>query len=269
MKKKIIHIIKKFRLCKFNILRHCLKGSITEIPEFSLSSNQRVIIIAPHADDELIGCYGILSKYKKQVKVFYCSLLGENVTAHNKNIRERELMSYLNSMQIEYFISNNEIIEDLSMILDSYEPAIIALPSYVDWHSEHRKVNEILHDLLAKRRTCYTILWYHVSLPIPYMYVNCVTRFNKQDHRAKWYSLISYYKSQLHMDIDRFRAVEQLWCDKDEFSETYLALDTKTWIACFKILSNYNSELNCLKKSLGNLYYMVKNTEKFYKNILK
>lgn len=120
------------------------------------SGIERVIIIAPHADDEVLGCGGLIEKacrYNNQVKVVVMAV-GDINHPHSKqtvtaNTRQKELKDALevlgcNDFEVMYndkdslldTIPKTEIISKLDKLLDDFQPTMvfIPLPSY---HQDH------------------------------------------------------------------------------------------------------------------------------------
>lgn len=118
--------------------------------------NERILIIAPHADDEVLGCGGLIEKacrYYNQVKVIVIAV-GDIIHTHNEKLvlattRINELqdaLEFLGCYDFEVLyhdkdslldtIPKNEIISKLDNIINSYHPTMefIPLPSY---HQDH------------------------------------------------------------------------------------------------------------------------------------
>lgn len=120
------------------------------------SGLERILIIAPHADDEVLGCGGLIEKacrYNNQVKVVVIAV-GDINHPHSKEkvagtTRIQELQDALAVLGCSDFevmyndkdslldtIPKNEIISKLDKILDNFMPTMvfIPLPSY---HQDH------------------------------------------------------------------------------------------------------------------------------------
>ena len=117
---------------------------------------ERILIIAPHADDEVLGCGGLIEKacrLNNQVKVIVIAV-GDIVHTHNNQLvlastRIKELQDALEVLGCYDFevlyndkdslldtIPKNELITKLDKIINSYDPTMvfIPLPSY---HQDH------------------------------------------------------------------------------------------------------------------------------------
>ena len=233
------------------------------------TANGRVLLIAPHADDELIGCHQIISSNADSTTVVYCGFLGSNPTDDNKKVRELEIKDYVASQRSSILVSSPENIKtDLSRLITDTNPSVICLPSVVDWHPEHRQINYILDEVLSSSSWRGQVLWYHVSLPIPAQYVNCYSGMSKKQHTHKWSTMKTYYPSQLHMDIKRFRFVERVLQNTVFAVETYIVQDYNQWKESLNILGNKTINETELKQSLGDIEKMFYYTFDYYKLLL-
>jgi N-acetylglucosamine malate deacetylase 1 len=113
--------------------------------------NNKILIIAPHPDDETLGCGGTLLKHKDSGDEIHWLICTE--TENNNdfyNIRKEEIIKVsklynfdsINNLKLkatrvdEYSI--NELINKISKIIKKIKPNIIYLPFKGDVHSDHR-----------------------------------------------------------------------------------------------------------------------------------
>ncbi len=269
LKNVIFKLLSLIRFLRWHLQLKQLNNPYKDIPNLKIKPNERILVIAPHADDELIGCHAFLNTHKSQSEVFYCSLLGHNYSEANRTIREQELRSYLDFLDVKYVIAHHDtLLEDLRKEIMLYCPSLIACPSFIDWHKEHRLVNHILQDILSDIELSPKIIWYHISLPIPLTYSNIASHISYREHINKWQLLRRHYKSQLHMDVARFKFVEKMQKSKKAILETYYIQNYREWDNNLKILSDYINDLDKLKNTLGNIYMMSKSVEAFYNKLL-
>lgn len=120
------------------------------------SGKERILIIAPHSDDEVLGCGGLIEKacrYNNPVKVIVTAV-GNIIHPHNNKVvlgktRIKELEEALDVLGCHDFevlyedkdslldtIPRNEIISKLDNIIKNFNPTMvfIPLPSY---HQDH------------------------------------------------------------------------------------------------------------------------------------
>lgn len=266
MKKVILIIIKKIINLKWYFQRIHIKHLLINNLQNNVSKLDDILIIAPHADDELIGCNELITNKKLSLEVFYCSLLGSNYTKDNQKIREQEFRNYMSICNRNYTIAKNSTWEEeLFRYIDYRRPKYIFLPSFVDWHDEHRLVNLKLLDALDQIGYEPQICWYNVSLPIPAKYVNAYSPLDKRKQRAKWLQLKQFYPSQSHMDIGRFKFIEAN-CNYKKYGivEPYILMNYANWQSVMSLLLPHEKLLSDLKFTVGNIREMYLFTNQLY-----
>ncbi len=117
------------------------------------------LVIAPHADDELLGCAGTIlrnTKLGNEVGIHFVTSLTKKGgwTTQQIKKREKEIKLVIKDLGVEdknIFKSNfeataidelklNKMIINFSSIIKKFKPENLFLPFYGDIHSEHRKV---------------------------------------------------------------------------------------------------------------------------------
>lgn len=139
--------------------------------------NERLLIISPHADDEILGCGGLISKVKKDGgKVFVLIFnVGSVIITNEKEstkIWKKETKAamdflkvdnyeiifessddnrYLDSKPLHHLI---EIIEsDSKVSLDKIKPSIVAIPTNHSHHQDHVQIFNACIAALRPMRT--------------------------------------------------------------------------------------------------------------------
>lgn len=124
-------------------------------------TNERILVIAPHADDDILGCGGLLEKAcrkKIPIKVIIAAVgntkhphIESIVTAEVRKKEVQDALDFLGCSEFEVLyndkdseldtISKKELIGELDNILTDFSPTMvfIPLPSY---HQDH----QVLHD---------------------------------------------------------------------------------------------------------------------------
>lgn len=161
----------------------------------------KILIIAPHADDESLGCGGLLLKYGKQCTVVVLTD-GSNCGYPDKKeiikIRLQELENAMNFAQVEKY--DNLMIEDQSvsknlgklsaLSLSKYD--YVFVPNENENHIDHscvlNAVKKILRFSFKTKIVCYEV-W--TPLVNPDMYLDI------SDIVGKKSKLISFYESQI------------------------------------------------------------------------
>lgn len=167
-----------------------------------LADQTRVLVVAPHADDELIGCYSVIEKAAETTDLYYAGLTGSDPSAENQAARLHEIQTLARRLKLDFYYDepNDTAVLD-SLLKNRYDT--IFLPTYIDWHPEHRATAICV---LEKLRDDFTgkICFYCVTVPIPAKYVNCYSLVPP----GKWPVFWDTYRSQRHLPVDRFAALE-------------------------------------------------------------
>ena len=119
----------------------------------------KTLVIAPHADDEILGTGGtLLSRKKNGFEVGW--LLATNLTKDsrtssiNPSVRTRQIEEVRDAELFDKFYELNfqpaslssvlmsELVSNISVILGEFKPVEILIPHYSDIHSDHRIIFE-------------------------------------------------------------------------------------------------------------------------------
>ena len=170
--------------------------------------NQRLLVIAPHSDDEILGCGGLISKVKNQGgKVFVLIFnLGfeKDDTKESQEKRKNEVKEAMNTLKVDDYDlvhdkpDNNrdldmeplhsliEIIESTSSVsLEKIAPTIVAIPTIFSHHQDHVHVH---HACIAALRP--------ISTPVS----NIVLSYEAPEH-SRW-SSSGVFEPNLFVEID-------------------------------------------------------------------
>jgi LmbE family N-acetylglucosaminyl deacetylase len=116
---------------------------------------KKVLVVAPHPDDETLGCGGTLLKYKSMGFEINWLILTKMTLEAGYNLnqiasREREVLAVKdrygmeNLFQLDFpaakldQIATTTLIEDISKVIQKLKPEIVFLPFYGDAHSDHK-----------------------------------------------------------------------------------------------------------------------------------
>ena len=144
---------------------------------------KKILILAPHADDEILGCGGFISKYsKKDHQIFVLILTNANVGAPQL-FSEREIRKIRDeAKKANFFIGTKKLIFEnlpglnlnnypffkITNIIDKYlekiDPEIALIPSSNDIHDDHKIIFKAAKVSMRsnKKRNLKKILSYEV-----------------------------------------------------------------------------------------------------------
>lgn len=99
------------------------------------------LILAPHADDEVLGCGGLLAKYPDQCVVAVCSIPSER--RREEAAAAKGILGYreMHWLELEEGFGGRGLVTVFDDLLDKHQPDEIYLP-YPDLHQDHIAVYE-------------------------------------------------------------------------------------------------------------------------------
>jgi len=171
-------------------------------------SNEKLLVIAPHSDDEILGCGGLISKVKKGGGKVYVLIFNlgfeKDDTKESQEKRKNEVMNAMSTLNVDgYHVvhdkpDNNrdldakplhsliEIIESTSNVsLEKISPTIVAIPTVFSHHQDHVHVH---HACIAALRP--------ISTPVS----NIVLSYEAPEH-SRW-SASGVFEPNLFVEID-------------------------------------------------------------------
>ena len=170
--------------------------------------NQCLLVVAPHSDDEVLGCGGLISKIKNEGgKVFVLIFnLGfeKDDTKESQEKRKNEVREVMNLLKVDDYhlvhdqSDNNrdldaeplhsliEVIESTSNVsLEKVSPTMVAIPTIFSHHQDHVHVH---HACIAALRP--------ISTPVS----NIVLSYEAPEH-SRW-SASGVFEPNLFVEID-------------------------------------------------------------------
>ena len=122
----------------------------------------KILVIAPHPDDEMLGCGGLLIKYAKQSDVLLVTDgrygFFEDCTECNPDrvaqIRKKEFMEVMDKLGVNSFscldIPNENLKNSIALVkkVDIKGYTKIFIPGYKEGHHEHVLVNRIIRKMV-------------------------------------------------------------------------------------------------------------------------
>ena len=188
----------------------------------SLPVGERVIVFAPHPDDETLGMGGslrILSDHGKKIKVVVLTR-GEkaepDLTKQKRHaeMRQKEALKALKILGLtdceflgfpdrEIFSNMDAVAKTLKTLIDGFKPDVLYSPSMLEIHPDHRAAAELSLSL-CKENPHIGCFFYEITVPVrPSLFVD-ITKVFKYKKKA-----VKCYKSQLRI-TDYLRLAEAL-----------------------------------------------------------
>tara|TARA_Y100000996_G_C22485015_1_gene627840 strand:- start:215 stop:901 length:687 start_codon:yes stop_codon:yes gene_type:complete len=171
-------------------------------------SKERLLVIAPHSDDEVLGCGGLISKIKSSGGKVYVLIFNlgfdKDDTIESQEKRKNEVKSAMAVLNVDdYHLVNDrpdnnrdldakplhsliEVIESTSNVsLEKIAPTMVAIPTIFSHHQDHVHVH---HACIAALRP--------ISTPVS----NVVLSYEAPEH-SRW-SANGIFEPNLFVEID-------------------------------------------------------------------
>lgn len=178
--------------------------------EWRTTGGERVLVIAPHPDDELAGCGGVILLHLlagDSVAVVYATDgrqsrsggLEPDAMALTREAEAAEALAALGVSERHWVglkeghWQGGELAPALTRILTFHDPSIVYAPSRVDFHPEHDRVARVLACLPALQ-SVRTVRVYQVQVPLTRLLANLVTPIAPVWGRFE--SAVACYRSQ-------------------------------------------------------------------------
>ena len=234
-------------ICRKNLNKKTLLGL----------ENKKIVILAPHSDDEWIGCSQLLLKHTNDVTVINMDMQGgDNNELHE--LRFNEMQHVAKTLGYKLVTSSKNRKDFLCQFLKENPTDIVMLPCYYDWHDEHFAVMEYFAHAAVKSLYSGLVGMYQVSLPIPASMINYASIMGKNELRKKWTNFKKYYSSQSFLPTKRFMINEYI---NGEIAsacaiESYSVNQVDVWLADYSKRMLSENEISMLKNNVNRIAFI-------------
>lgn len=174
-------------------------------------ADERVLVLAPHMDDETLGCGGALALHASRgatIKIVFLTdgaaegALTAEARRERHDVRRaegREATRVLGVEDVEFHDAPDGALASwpqsavrLRGILESFRPQIVYLPHFVEEHPDHRATSAVLAAACEGLAANFQCLGYEVWTPL---FPNCLVNIDDVVERKR--QAIERYPSQL------------------------------------------------------------------------
>ncbi|MEA2415981.1 MAG: hypothetical protein QOI58_2638 [Thermoanaerobaculia bacterium] len=143
---------------------------------------ERLLVLAPHPDDEVIGCGGLVALHLREGRKVHVVVATDGAQAGNASQREAEsraALAILGDATIAFLgfpdrelAGAHEFVDHLAAILREWKPDLIAVPSPLEIHPDHVALSRAFCDLIARDASLFAdlavarVAFYEVSAPL-------------------------------------------------------------------------------------------------------
>lgn len=180
---------------------------------------ERVVVLAPHMDDEVIGCGGAIALHVRKgarVCVVFMTdgrggsgeaslLRGSERAAHERTLIETRkeeaaaALSHLGVSDVVYLDAPDGALREctwvaqkLATVLVERQPQLVYVPHFLEEHADHRATTRVLLDATAGTTLSFQCMGYEVWTPL---FPNCLVRIDATAAIKK--AALECYRSQL------------------------------------------------------------------------
>jgi glycosyltransferase involved in cell wall biosynthesis/LmbE family N-acetylglucosaminyl deacetylase/uncharacterized coiled-coil protein SlyX len=153
-------------------------------------TGKRVLVLAPHPDDETFGCGGSLALHAgagDPVKVVFLTggsrgdssgTVDQQTYLQIREEEARRACSRLGVYDLEFWGCEDRklaecpgVLSRIIGLLDDYRPGLVYAPSALEFHPDHRATASLLCEAIKKCRLTFQVAFYEVNQPVK---VNCL-----------------------------------------------------------------------------------------------
>jgi LmbE family N-acetylglucosaminyl deacetylase len=143
---------------------------------------ERLLVLAPHPDDEVIGCGGLVALHLREGRNVHVVVATDGAQAGDAAQRDSEsraALALLGNATIEFLgfpdreLANALDLDDrLAAILREWKPDLIAVPGPLEIHPDHIALSRAFCDLIARDASLFAdlavarVAFYEVSAPL-------------------------------------------------------------------------------------------------------
>lgn len=192
-------------------------------------TGRRVLVLAPHPDDETIGCGGTLSLHAAagdpiRVVILTNGAKGDVFGRFGRDdyiaMRRREALAAcacLGISDVDFWqyedrelANSRTVVSELTDLIDAAGPDLIYAPSPMEFHPDHRAAAEFIQAALRWCRTDAEVLFYEIGQPMQVDILVDITGVLDKKKQA-----LQHYRSQLEerpyddvaLALNRFRSL--------------------------------------------------------------
>lgn len=192
-------------------------------------TGKRVLVLAPHPDDETIGCGGTLALHSAagdpvRVLILTNGAKGDVSARFDRNayiaMRQQETLAACADLGISDVMfwpyedrelsDSGTAVADMVALINAYHPDLIYAPSPLEFHPDHRAAANFIQAAVKLCRTDADLLFYEVGQPLQVDILVDISRVLDQKIQA-----LQQYRSQLEerpyddvaLALNRFRSL--------------------------------------------------------------
>lgn len=221
-----------------------------ELPLTEIKEKEKILIIAPHMDDETIGLGGTICRHADKGAAICCLFVTDGASSTGKlsgsalsTIRKnevRQMQQILGIQQVDYLdfpdgqlLNQSGITKEFKDSIQQLQPDIIYCTTFVDGHQDHivcaKKLAVALREVPSVQPV---IRLYEINCPFPPDEINCVIDISKTFKKKQ--EAVAVFVSQViafdgFLELNRMK--KKLVTEKIEAAEVFIQLTSDEFIS--------------------------------------
>ncbi len=209
-------------------------------------SNERVVVLAPHMDDEVIGCGGTLARHVAcgaDVTVIFLTDGRLGGIATTRQQEAKLALGEIGIRRIQFLdaqdgslASTPGVAQALRAALAEARPDIVYLPFFLEEHPDHRAASALLSEAVARTALDFRCHGYEVWTPLV---PNCFVRIDATVDAKR--RALAHYQSQLaeadylhtSLGLNAYRS-SALLDDACRYAEAFCAVSLQQYLELYR-----------------------------------
>ena len=217
----------------------------TSLPRvLDLASAKRVLVFAPHPDDECIGCAGTLALLSQNPGIEICVVLVTNGDGGQKSpdpqmssIRIEEMRQALKVLGIHQlqtlgfqdgrFLFDAALSSALDSVVQSFHPNWVFAPSPMDYHKDHVLVSHAVAQLCKHSAYVEQLIYLESWTPLPATHIVDITGVMDLKIKALKEHRTALKYGDYARAVEGLNAYRGLYLGFDRFAEVFVVQNFK------------------------------------------
>ena len=210
-----------------------------------LASAKRVLVFAPHPDDECIGCAGTLALLSQNPDIEVCVVLVTNGDGgqHSpepqmSSIRIEEMRQALKALGIHQlqtlgfqdgrFLSDESLSSALDSVIQSFQPNWVFAPSPMDYHKDHLLVSHAVTQVCQSSVCVEQLIYLESWTPLPATHIVDITGVMDLKMKALREHQTALKYGDYARAVEGLNAFRGLYLGFDRFAEAFVVQNIKS-----------------------------------------
>jgi len=206
--------------------------------------SNKIVVIAPHPDDDILGAGGTLLKAKSlgaEVNIIYVTngepLKSENIKKETLKVckKAKFIPHFLNFEPKKINVHDDKAIKDISSIINEINPGVIFISFFLDNHVDHRSVNHLIYNCFKYAKFTNNIeIWsYQIySSILPNVIIDVTDMISKKSKLINIWKSVSKFNDLAHyiLGINASNSIYLKKSKKKLYGETFFVLPSREYI---------------------------------------